>query len=291
MYYLLYGFFYLLSLLPFFVWYRISYFVYLLIYYVIGYRKDVVMANLTLAFPEKSDEEKHAIAKKFYKNFTDNFIETIKLFSITEKQLQKRFICDYSVAEDYAAKGRNVQFHLAHFFNWEYANLSFSLNSAFAVLVVYMPIANKAMNKVFYRLRSRFNAKLIAANTYLKDFRQYSRERYFLVFVADQNAGNTHKAYWLPYFNKLTPFVTGPEKSAQLNNTVVMYAKFKKLKRGHYKVSFHEITTEPKKLPEGELTRRMIQMIEENVKEQPEIYLWTHRRWKHAYDPSVHRAL
>ena len=147
------------------------------------------------------------------------------------------------------------------------------------------------MNKVFYRLRSRFNAKLIAANTYLRDFRQYSRERYFLVFVADQSAGNTHKAYWLPYFDKLTPFVTGPEKSARLTNAVCLYIKFKKIKRGHYHGQIFEISDNPKQTAEGDITKGLVKFIEENMREQPENYLWSHRRWKYTYDPAKHRAL
>ena len=189
MYYLLYGFLYLISLLPFWVLYGISDFAYFLIYYIIGYRKDIVLSNLTIAFPEKSFEEKKQIAKKFYKNFTDNFIETIKLLSISKKQLKKRFTGEFDKSmNNYYESGRNVQFHLGHFFNWEYANLSLSLNSIYPVLVVYMPLINKAMDKIFYNLRTRFNAKMIAATYYLKEFKPYSKGKDFaIVFVGDQN--------------------------------------------------------------------------------------------------------
>lgn len=290
MYYLLYGLFYLFSLLPFWIIYRISDLAYIIIYYIIGYRKDVVMSNLSIAFPEKSYAEKKAIAKKFYKNFTDNFIETIKLLSITKKQLSKRFIGEFGKVNEYYAGGRNMQLHLGHFFNWEFANLSF-FESKYPQLIVYMPLANKAMDNFFSKLRTRFGAKLIAATSYLKEFKPYSKMRFSLVFAGDQSAGNLNTAYWLPFFGKITPFVTGPEKSARLNNTITFYANFSKVKRGYYALKFYLITDDARNLKEGEITKRMIHFIEENIKEQPEIYLWTHRRWKHKFDASKHRAL
>jgi KDO2-lipid IV(A) lauroyltransferase len=291
MYYLLYGFLYVVSLLPFWILYAISDVAYVIIYYFIGYRKEVVMGNLEIAFPEKSLDEKKLIAKKFYKNFADSFVEVIKLVSISPVQLHKRFSWDHENLNKYYATDRNVQAHLGHFFNWEYANLSLSLQAKFKVLVVYMPIANKAMDKIFIKLRTRFNAKMIGATSFLKDFKPYSKERTCLIFVADQNAGQYNLAYWLPFFGKLAPFVTGPEKTARLNNSICVYAKFTKLTRGCYHVSIHEIITEPRQLEEGGLTKRIRDLLEENIREQPENYLWSHRRWKREYDPSKHRAL
>lgn len=291
MYYIVYGFLYLVSLLPFWILYGISYLAYVLIYYIVGYRKEVVLSNLAIAFPDKTPGERKLIAKKFYKNFTDSFIEVIKLFSISPEQLHKRFSWDHENLNKYYATGRNVQAHLGHFFNWEYANLSLSIQSHFKVLVVYMPLASKAMDKIFIKLRTRFEAKMIGATSFLKDFKPYSKERTCLIFVADQNAGHYNLAYWLPFFGKLAPFVTGPEKTARLNNSICVYAKFKKLKRGRYHVSIHEMTTEPRKLEEGKLTKLIRDFVEENIREQPENYLWTHKRWKRTFDPSKHRAL
>src|SRR6516164_1531275 len=135
MYYLIYGFLYLFSLLPFWILYGISNFAYVLLYYVVGYRKDIVLSNLAIAFPEKSLEERKRISKAFYRNFTDNFIEIIKLLSISEKELKKRFTGEFDIPNNYYESGRNIQYHLGHFFNWEYANLSLSLCSKFPVLV------------------------------------------------------------------------------------------------------------------------------------------------------------
>lgn len=288
MYYLLYGFLYIISLLPFWILYRISDVAFFILYYIIGYRKNIVLSNLDIVFPGKTTEEKKAISKKFYHNFTDNFIEIIKLLSLPEKEVKKRFSGEFDKVNKYFSSGRKVQLHLGHFFNWEFANLSLSTHSVFPVLVIYMPISNKAMDKVFYKMRSRFGAKLIAATNYGREIKPFQRQQNALVFVGDQNPGKIKLAYWFNFFGRLTPFVTGPEKSARLNDAITFYVKFTKLKRGYYFVSFHLLTDEARKLEEGTITKRMIGLVEESIKEQPENYLWTHRRWRHRFNPSVH---
>ena len=249
------------------------------------------MSNLDIAFPEKSIEEKKIIAKQFYKNLVDNFIETIKLISISKEQLLKRFTWYAEGMNAYYEKGRNVQLHLGHFFNWEYANYLLSIKSKYPVLVVYMPIINKVFNKLFLKLRSRFNAKMIAATHFRRDFLPYSTDKHCLVFVADQNAGAPDKAYWSNFFNKPAPFVTGPEKTARLNNSIVFFGKFSKLKRGFYSVNITMLTATPRSLKEGELTKLMIEQIEASIKEYPSNYLWSHRRWKHEYKPGKHNLI
>ncbi len=291
MYYVVYGFLYLISLLPFWVIYLISDFIFSIVYYVWGYRKKIVMSNLDIAFPEKTLEEKKLIAKQFYKNLVDNFIETIKLLTISKEQVLKRFTWHAEGMNAYYEEGRNVQLHLGHFFNWEYANYLLSIKSKYPVLIVYMPIINKVFNKLFLKLRSRFNAKMIAATHFRRDFLPYSANKYCIVFVADQNAGAPDKAYWSPFFKRLAPFVTGPEKTARLNNSIVFFGSILKLKRGYYKAKITLLSNEPRNLKEGELTKLMIEQVEASIKEYPPNYLWSHRRWKHEYKPEKHAAL
>jgi KDO2-lipid IV(A) lauroyltransferase len=249
------------------------------------------MNNLAIAFPEKTEADREQIAKEFYQNLIDNFIETIKLLSISKKQLDKRFTNDFSVLNNFYSTGKNAQIHLGHFFNWEFANLSASSHSLFTVLVVYMPILNKAVDKIFYKLRTRFGAKMIAATAFGKDLRPYSKERFCLVFVADQNAGNPDISYWSKFFGKIVPFVKGPEKSARINNAGVFLAKIYKIKRGHYHWSLELLTDAPRNLKEGEITKKMIAYIENAIREHPSNYLWSHRRWKHELNPEKHSSL
>lgn len=292
MYYLVYGLLYLVSLLPYRVLYMISDGIYLLLYHVIKYRRDVVMGNLQIAFPEKTEQERTAIAKEFYRKFIDNFIETIKLLSVSKRTLNKRFTCDtYQVLENLYASGYSVQVHLGHFFNWEYANATHCINTIFPFLVVYMPIKNKVFDRLFITLRKRFGTRLINASRFRKDFAPYMKDQYCLVLVGDQNAGDANNAYWVPFFGKMAPFVKGPEKGARMNNTAIIMCNFYSEKRGYYKSELTLLTTEPRSLPDGEITRQMIRYIEDSIRRHPSNYLWSHRRWKTEYNEEKHGHL
>jgi KDO2-lipid IV(A) lauroyltransferase len=291
MYYLLYVFFYVLSLLPWRVIYIISDFAYCILYYIIRYRRQIVLDNLTIAFPEKSDQEKEVIAKEFYHNFVDNFIEVIKMFSISKKELNRRFTGNFELLNDTCASGKSVQVHLGHFFNWEFANIFYASNVVYPFLVVYMPIENKAINKIFYKIRSRFGTHLIAATQYRKDFAPFAKNRYALVLVGDQNPANPDNAYWIDFFGRKVPVVKGPERGAVMNDNAILMAKLTKVKRGFYDAHLELLTTEPATLPEGEITKRMISFFEDSIREQPSNYLWSHRRWKWKFDPEKHGKL
>lgn len=284
MYYFVYGIFYTFSLLPWFVLHLLSDGIYLLVYYVIGYRKEVVFNNLLIAFPEKTEEERKAIAKKFYRNFIDTFIETIKLFSISEKEMRKRFGSNIEVMNDLYASGQSVQLITGHFFNWEFANLGVSLHCVFPFVVVYMPIENKVFNRLMLKLRTKFGAMLLPATEFKKHFPKHTKKQYALILVADQNPGGPDKAYWTHFFGRPTPFVRGPEKGARISNTAIVYAHFYKVKRGYYQVDFELITTNTQEYKDGALTKILVQKVEESVRKIPDNYLWSHRRWKFAYD-------
>jgi len=291
MYRVAYGIFYLLSLLPWRVIYLISDFFYLLVYYVFKYRKKIVMGNLLIAFPEKPDKERVKIAKGFYKQFVDNFIEVIKLISISSEELDKRFKADYETINNIYPSGKNVQILLGHFFNWEFANLAYAKNLKYNFIVVYMPIENKIIDRIFKKMRLRFGTKLVPATDFRKNFAVHSKEQYSLILVGDQNPGNPDNAYWYPFFGKPVPFVKGPEKSSKYDNTAVVLTNFYRIKRGYYQSESKILTLHPKTLPEGEITKQMVAFIEETVKQHPSGYLWSHRRWKWEYDDRKHEKL
>ncbi|GGH81588.1 KDO2-lipid IV(A) lauroyltransferase [Filimonas zeae] len=291
MYRIVYSALYLVSLLPFRALYLLSDFAAFLLYAVIRYRRDVVLSNLKTAFPEKTDKELEAITREFYVNFTDNFIETIKLLSISEKALRKRLSVDTSVLKQVYAKGQKVEISLGHFFNWEIANMAFSLNNPFDQLVVYMPISNKIMERMFVHLRTRFGSKLIAASNFRREITPYLRKQHCLILVADQNAGAAEQAYWLPFFGKMASFVTGPEKNAKMNDAAVVMGCIKRVKRGYYSATLTLLTAEPKSMPNGAITKALASHIEQCIREQPANYLWSHRRWKTPFDAEKHGHL
>ena len=241
------------------------------------------MQNLAIAFPEKSLKERQKIARDFYRLFTNTMVETIKLISLSKKNLQKKFTGDATLLNEVLDKGKNLQVHAMHNFNWEIVNLNVSLQLRYPFLAVYMPIKNKIFEKITSDIRTRYGTIFLPAPKFKTHFHHYSKNPYILALVADQNPGTPSNAYWLPFFGKMAPFVTGPEKGARLNNTAVAFGNFYPIKRGHYGYDVKLITMNAAEMPEGELTRQFVHYVEECIRRHPENYLWSHRRWKHDY--------
>lgn len=283
MYYIYYGLFWLVSILPLRVLYIISDGLFLLAYYVIGYRKAVIFKNLNIAFPEKTDAEKKRIAKHFYKNLIDYFTETIKLISASDSFILKHMQGNWEVVNAYKHTGKSVQVHLGHNFNWEWANVGAAKNLDFKFLGVYMPIKNKALDRLFRKIRSRSGTILLSAHDMKRDFLPYRHDQYLLGLVADQNPWPASKGLWFDFFNRRTPFTASPAKNAIANDTVVFFAFIHKVKRGYYKVVFELAEEHPTGTNEIELTRKFSRYIEKVVRNYPDMWLWSHRRWKHEW--------
>ncbi|MEO7047217.1 MAG: lipid A biosynthesis acyltransferase [Ferruginibacter sp.] len=280
MYYIIYGLLYLISLLPFFILYGISNFAYFIIYYVIGYRKKVVLSNLEIAFPEKTAVERNRICKQFYKNLVDTFIETIKLLSISEKSFSKRVSMNFDEIHALTAKGKNIQLHSGHQMNWEYAHWSVAKNIRLPWIGIYMKISNKSINRLFLKIRLIGPTVLVAAQEFKSRGTDVFSNQYSLGLIGDQNPGNPQAGYWLNFFNRPVPFAAGPDKGAIKNNTAVVFVKFTKLKRGHYIFEPKIITEAAGSLKNGELTLIYRDFLEASIREQPDNYLWSHRRWR-----------
>ncbi len=285
MYYLVYGMLYAFSLLPFFIIYAFSDFAAFIMFNLIGYRKDVVLSNLNIAFPEKEPMEIKRIAKRFYINLIDTFLETIKLLSLSDKQIKKRAVMDMSACNALAAKGKNIQFHSGHQMNWEYGNYAVGNNLDIPWIGVYKRIRNKVINKIFYDLRAKRGTILVAAHEFKERQLTVFRDQYSLGLAADQNPKVPGCSSWMYFFNKPAPFATGPEKGARKNNTAVVFVRFIKVKRGYYKFEPTIITEEGASFAEGELTRRYRDFLEDTIRRNPDNYLWSHRRWKWEWQP------
>lgn len=283
MYYLFYGFLYIVSLLPMRILYFISDALYGLIYYVLGYRRKVVMSNLAIAFPDQTEAQRRRIAKKFYHNFIDSFIEVIKLVSAGDAFLRKRFTADVQVLNDLHATGKSCQIHLGHTFNWEWGQLVLSELTPYKIMVVYMPISSAMLEKLFYKLRTRTGNVFLPATSMREAIAPYLQTQYALGLVADQNPGNLQAAYWLNFLGKRTPFVSGPEKGARSCGMPVVFACIEKPRRGYYHATMKLAAEDSSQLPEGELTRRYVRYLEEVIRRNPDMWLWSHRRWKHTW--------
>jgi len=280
MYYVVYGLLYLLSLLPLKVLFLFSDFAYTVLYYIVGYRKKVVYYNLCIASPEKSDAERKEIAKRFYKNFTDNFIETIKLLSASTAYINKHFAGDYSVFEQVEQQGKKAQVHLGHNFNWEMANVAVAANISQKLLTLYMPIESKLFDRLFLKLRSVTGAVMLPATKIRSAILPWRNTQYALALVADQSPAEPTNAYWVSFFGRPTAFLRAPENGARVGNLPVIFSSFVKTKRGHYKATFNLVEESPSKLSKGQLTKRYAQFLEAFIRQNPDMYLWSHRRWK-----------
>jgi KDO2-lipid IV(A) lauroyltransferase len=282
-YYLLFASCFLISLLPLRVLYLLSDGIYLVLYYGVGYRKKVVTANLLQAFPEKSAHERATLAKKFYRGLTDTMVETIKLITLSPRALNKRFTADLRLLHALETSGKSIQIHLGHYFNWEWANLYFKLQTRQPFLVTYMPMSNKAADRLFRYLRARFGSVMIPATDVLRTMHPWQGKPYISVLVADQNPGKVRRAYWYPFMNKMTAFYKGPELSARRGDLVVVFGEIQKVKRGHYHIVLKLASEHPALEPEGAVTRAFVEFLEKGIRAQPENWVWSHRRWKHTW--------
>lgn len=283
MYYILLVFCYAFSMLPLWLLYIISDGLCFLVYNVIGYRKAVVIGNLKQAFPEKTEKEIRVLAKKYYRNLTDMMVETIKLLTMRKSSLRKRFHCDLSVFHQLYEQGRSCQLHLGHNFNWEWANLFCIQGVKFPFLVVFMPITNKAVNRMFLHFREKLGTKMIPANDMRNGMAPWIGKQYLLGLVADQNPGNPRRCYWFDFLNKKTAFYKGPETSARRYNIPVVFGNIRKVKRGYYEATLTLAFENPANEPEGRITEAFVEYLENHIHQQPETWVWSHRRWKHEY--------
>lgn len=264
--------------------YFISDGIYFFLYYIFGYRTKIVMSNLKIAFPDKADKELKKISKQFYHNLADTFVEIIKLISMSDKTFTKRCKGDFSVITDLVKKGKNVQLHAGHQFNWEMGSLLMSRSvTAIPTYAVYIPIKNTAMERLFLKIRERYGTKFIKATEFRQRREEIFKERFVFFLGADQNPGKPATGYWQNYFSKPAPFITGPEVGGIKNDTAIVFVRSKIIKRGHYVLESTLFAEHGAATAHGEITRAFRDFLEKIIREEPENYLWTHRRWKWDY--------
>lgn len=281
---IIYGFFYLVSLLPLWILYGIGDFIYVLVL-TSGYRKKVVWNNLKTAFPEKADAELKKISRKFYRNFVHTFIETIKFTSISEKQLAKMGVSDFTVINELNKKYPRITCLTGHFMNWEFHALYPIQYMPCVFLGVYMGISNKAFDQILYKIRTRFGSILLRAGHISKEMLPWRDKEYIMGLMADQNPANPKGAVWMYFFGKPTPFVKGPEAFTRLGKTPVFFSWLVKKGLGKYEFNIELICEDPSTLPPNEIQKIYVRKLEEKIRQNPDNYLWTHKRWKFDWQP------
>ena len=279
-YYLALPFLYLISWLPFALLYVLSDLLYLLIFKLFRYRKNVVLENLNNAFPDKSATEITDISKRFYRHFCDTSLETIKLLSISQASLLKRISCDdLSLLEQYKQDRQSVILVLGHLGNWEMAGAFMSTQNIPKLYAIYHPLANRKFDQLMIKMRTRFGAGVYPMKGALRGMLKNKHEVTSTAFIADQTAGRKN-AHWMSFLNQPTAVFKGTEMIANKLGYPVIYISVKNLHRGHYRLSCELLTDQPQKLAENQLTEMHSRRLEQDIIRQPEAWLWTHRRWK-----------
>lgn len=272
-----------LSHLPFWILYRFSDMLYFLMRYVVKYRYKVVSNNLKNAFPEKTEKEISEIRNKFYRHICDVIFESIKLYSISDKEIDKRLsIKGTELANDFFDKGRCVVALAMHHNNWEWTSFVQS-KLKHSILEVYNPVrGNEAMENFLLHNRERWGSKCIPVHKTARSLIEYNSKGNLtgLWLAADQTPPATSK-FWTMFLNQETPFFQGPEKIASGTNQPVFFQHTKKISRGRYEIEYSVLFENPKEVEQKEILLAYVRKAEEIIRQEPEYYLWSHRRWKH----------
>ncbi len=275
------SFTYIFRFIPFMALYAFADMVFYLVYYGVGYRKNVVFDNLRNSFPGKSEQEIERIAKGFYHHFADMLIESMKAFTMTEEAVIRRYKFIITEPVDALYKnGQSVICVAGHYGNWEWAGIAAGKQMLHKPVGFYKPLSNKYIDDFVQRSRVKGRAELASILKTPETFKTEWGEPTAFYMVADQSPSSPRLAYWVNFLNQETAVLHGPEKYARIHNFPVVFAFVRKVKRGYYTIEFQMLEANPNQTKTGEITGRFMFMLEELIKANPEYYLWSHRRWK-----------
>jgi KDO2-lipid IV(A) lauroyltransferase len=270
-----------ISLLPFPVLYFISDFLYLLIYHIVGYRKRVVISNIQNSFPEKTEKDCIKISKLFYRHFCDLVVESLKAFTISERQVQKRVVCRHPELIDmYFEQNRSVIIAGGHYNNWELFAVAVDKIIKHDTVGIYTPLRNKFFDDKMRSTRSKYGLQMVATREVKRFFEENKHRLTATIFGVDQSPSNPKSAYWMTFLNQETGVQFGTEKFAKEYGYPVLYGRLNKVKRGHYELEFVLVTDNPGQMAYGEITEKVTRLLEKDIQAGPQYWLWTHRRWK-----------
>ncbi len=272
-----------LSILPLPILYVFTDFFYLLIITIIPYRKSVIEGNLKRSFPEKSEKELKRVKRAYYRHFTNLLAEGIKNLSISKAWLKRRFVVkNPAVMEELAKKGKNVLLVSGHYNNWEWLISAQPFLFPFKAYGIGMPLSSKFWDKRINARRSRFGMNVIHAGNYKSALTADSDELNAVLVLSDQSPGDARKSYWTRFLQQETAVLFGAEMLANELDYAVVFFTTRRKKRGYYEMELQLITDQPKTLSWGEITERHVRLLEMEIIENPEFWLWSHKRWKRS---------
>lgn len=283
-YSLLFAVAYLHALLPFKVLYILSDILYVVIYYLVRYRRKLVRKNLKNTFPEKPEKSIVKIEKKFYRHLCDYFVETIKTLRLTDEEVQKRMKFENpEIINRLTAHGKSCILSLGHYGNWEWVpaivmHFTPGVDQGF----IYKKLHSAAFDRLFLKIRTRFSSIPIEMRSAFRQMIRFQNEGKIMVvgFLTDQRPSRRQEHYWTTFLNQQTPVQTGMEKIARHLGASIVYLDIEKVKRGYYTGKFFVITLDASEETEYTIMERYIRKLEETTMREPAYYLWSHNRWK-----------
>jgi len=287
-YYMLFATAYCLSLLPFRVLYCLSDVFYLLLYKMVGYRRKLVTRHLRESYPEKSEEERKEIERRFYHWLCDYFVETVKLMTMSTKERRRRM--EFKGIEKINSQlrnGRSVGLYIGHYCNWEWiTNIPLWIESSSYCGQIYHPLENEQMNRLIQYIRSREQSINIPMAETLRKLVEFRREgkNILIGYIGDQTPFWNNIHLWLDFLNHDTPVLTGTERLLKKVGHTAFFLDMSRPRRGYYVGEIKEMSLDPKCLEDYKLTEMYFRLLEENINRAPEYYLWTHNRWKRSHE-------
>ena len=281
--YLLYYLFLIpISLLPFPLLYLLSDFLFFIFYSLLGYRKKIVVSNITNSFPEKSKQEVNEITKLFYKHFCDVIVESLKSFTISDAQISKRMILkNPELLNSYYDKKQSVILAGGHYNNWEWIAVALDKQMKHQSIAIYKTLSNKFFDEKMRSTRGKFGLLMVSTKLVAETFSKFKNELTATIFAIDQSPSNPKKCYWMNFLNQDTPVLFGTEKFSKDYNQPVLFGTITKVKRGFYQIEFQTVTDNPTNTAHGYITETTTKLLEAEIIKAPQYWLWTHRRWKH----------
>ena len=282
-YIFVYPFLWMVSILPFRILYFVSDCLYMVLYYGIRYRKNVVNNNLKLVYPDKSKKEIKIIRKKFYHHLCDMIVESIKSMTISEAEMRKRFtFTNVELIQSIEKQQKSIILMCAHYGSWEWIFIlqTYVKSKGNAV---YKPLANKYFDRLVKRIRAKYNSYLISTKEIIPTLIQERKDGILSIngFVSDQSPKLDKAYHWNEFMGVNVPVHTGAEMLAKKLDIPIVFFGVKKIKRGYYETTFETITLNPKEYENYQITDTFLKLVEQQIHEAPEYYLWTHKRWKH----------
>lgn len=274
-----------LSLLPLPLLFVLSDFLYLIIYKLFRYRVGVVGQNLKTSFPQLSQKELSKIRNRFYHHLFDIVVESIKIFSITAEEAKSRFVVvNPEILDEFYAEGRSVIIVGGHYNNWEMLAVGVAHYFKHEPMAIYHPMRSKFLNDKMVASRGKFGLRMVARSE-TKSFFANLKKPTANIFGADQSPSMSKKVYWTRFLNQDTPVMFGPEKFGKENNYPVVFGAVSKVKRGYYRFDLTLLYDNPSTTAHGEITQAHTHLLEQQIIEAPEYWLWTHKRWKRKRKP------